>query len=217
MDASEARQKHYMRVLLVLQGLMDRTKIFRPMPTDHINLSDPKHCFEWLNLIYESENIITDGNPNFNEWQKEINQELDVGCRIIGIFDYSSRIRGDREGYETSRIYPANADFPTTGLLHTLEEREGRKGDERFVFRYDRTEKIYVRKRWGRDPVGGFAFDDLDHLLQRTRNPLAVVWARAGKVLQQRLAFIHLADGEHQCRIQKPISAGGWRVVRGES
>ncbi len=143
MDASESRQKHYMRVLLVLQGLVDRTPIFKPMPTDRINLSDPRHCEEWLNLIYEAENVITDGKPNFDEWQWEVNEQLDVGCRIIGVFGYSIRGSKDRDGYgDESRIYPTNADNPDSDCLYTIEDREG----DRYIFRYQRKgEKVYSR------------------------------------------------------------------------
>lgn len=148
MDASEARQKHYMRVLLVLQGLVDRTPIFKPMPTDRINLSDPRHCEEWLNLIYEAENVITDGKPNFDEWQWEINQQLDVGCRIIGVFGYNVRGSKDRDGYgDESRIYPTNADNPDSDCLYTIEDREA----DHYIFRYQRKgEKVYTRDWRGR-------------------------------------------------------------------
>lgn len=148
MDASELRQKHYMRVLLVLQGLIDRTPIFRPMPTDRINLSDPRHCAEWLDLIYEAKNVITDGKPLFDEWQAEINNQLEVGCRIIGLFDYRSGVRGtkDRSGYgEDSRIYPENAKSPDSTDLHTIEDRE----KDMYIFRYERTgDTVYDRTNW---------------------------------------------------------------------
>ncbi len=152
MDAVDARNKHYLRVLLVLQGLMDRTPIFKPMPTDQINLCDPSHCAEWLNLIYEAENVLTDGKPTFSEWQELINQKLEVGHRIIGVFDYKSGVKGnkDRDGYgDESRIYPRNANYPDSNVLHTIEEREG----DHYVFRYERTgETIYTRHLGAKDP-----------------------------------------------------------------
>ncbi len=147
MNRSEARQKHYMRVLLVLQGLIDRTKIFQPMPVDRINLSDPRHCDEWINLIYEIENVLTDGKPNFDEWQAEINEQIDVGCRIIGVFDYRSGVRGskDRDGYgDESRIYPTNAKSPDSDRLYTLEDRE----EDRYIFRYERTGDVVYTRDW---------------------------------------------------------------------
>lgn len=159
MDASDARRKHYMRVVLVLQGLMDRTSIFKPMPTEYINLCDPAHCEEWFTIIKDAEKhtIITDGRPTFSDWRYDVNQGLEVGHRIIGIFDYSSGVRGsssrDRYGSDNSRIYPANADSPDSMILHTVEEREG----DHYIFRYKRTgEKVYSRdwrKPSGHEPM----------------------------------------------------------------
>jgi hypothetical protein len=143
MEASEDHRKHYLRILLVLQGLMDRTPIFKPMPTDQINLCDPRHCDEWLHLIYEAENILTDGKPTFDEWQETINQQLDIGHRIIGLFDYASGIRKGRRDSGESRIYPATANYPDSMVLHTIEERDG----EKYVFRYERTGEIVWTRR----------------------------------------------------------------------
>ncbi len=143
MESAEETRKDCLRVILVLQGLMDRTPIFKPMPVSQINLCDPKHCMEWLTLIYESENIITDGRPTFHEWQKTINDQIDVGHRIIGLFDYTAELRGRQ--YETGRIYPRTADYPDSMILHTIEELEDAT---KYVFRYQRTgETVYSPRK----------------------------------------------------------------------
>lgn len=148
LDRAEARRKHYLRIVLVLQGLMDRTPIFKPMPIDRINICDPRHCEEWLNLIYE-ENVLTDGRPTFREWQKTINEELDVGFRIIGIFDYASKLRGNEKEYEPCRLYPVRANYPDSKVLYTIEDKEAEKYGDRYVFRYERKgEQIYKRDAW---------------------------------------------------------------------
>lgn len=142
-DAAEDARKHYLRIGLVVQGLMDRTPIFKPMPTDRINLCDPRHCEEWLNLIYTSEKVITDGRPLFRQWQGTVNDKLEVGHRIIGIFDYESRVRGGK--YETCRIYPERAAYPASNVLHVIEDRES----EKYIFRYHRKgDTVYRRDTW---------------------------------------------------------------------
>ncbi len=152
MEQAEDSRKHYLRIVLVLQGLLDRTPIFKPMPVERINLCDPKDCDEWLQLIYEQDNVITDGRPLFDDWQDTINNQLDVGHRIIGIFDYNSNIRGS--DYRNSRIYPRTADMPSSMILHTIEERECEGTEERYVFRYKRTGEVTYGPRksdryWG--------------------------------------------------------------------
>lgn len=148
MDAADDRRKHYMRVVLVLQGMMDRTPIFEPMPTDHINLCDPRQSEEWFTIIKDAEKstIIDDGRPRFWEWREEVNKGLEVGHRIIGIFDYHSGVKGtSSDRYkDDSRIYPANAGYPDSKVLHTIEERAG----DNYIFRYQRKGDTVYPRDW---------------------------------------------------------------------
>lgn len=150
MDSAESKRKHFLRIGLVLQGLMDRTDIFKPMPIDRINLCDQRHSEEWLQMIYDNENLISDGRPLFYEWQKTINSQLDVGHRIVGRFcDYSSNLRGDEKYGGPSRIHPQRACTPTSGRLYTIETRGGERNNG-YTFYYPRNkETSYLRDRWG--------------------------------------------------------------------
>jgi hypothetical protein len=142
MKSAEESHRHYLRVLLVLQGLLDRTPIFRPMSVDRINLCDPVHSDEYVNFVYDGERQLTDGRPVFNEWLAEVNDQLEVGHRIMGTFDYRSGISGSKSDGTDSRITPANANKPGSNILHTIDKEE----DGRFSFKYERVgETIYTR------------------------------------------------------------------------
>lgn len=147
LDASEAKERHYLRMLLVLQGLLDRTPIFKPMPIDRINLCNPLDCEEFLTIVNDAENLLGDGRPSFDDWFAEINSKLDVGQRFIGIFDYLSGIQAThRDGYrDAGRIYPVNARMPDSNTLYTIEDREG----DQLIFRYERDEEVRKVNRWG--------------------------------------------------------------------
>lgn len=148
MEASDAKSKHYLRVVLILQGLLDRTPIFKPMPVERINICNPNACEEFLRLVYDNENLLDDNRPQFSKWQKDINDKLDVGHRIIGIFDYASKLRGDKD-YEESRIYPRTARYPDSYQLHTIEKRDIGAEGEAFVILYDRTGDTIYRRYHG--------------------------------------------------------------------
>jgi len=143
-EAANESNRHYLRVVLVLQGLLDRTTIFRPMPLERVNLCDPDHCSEYVRFVYhEPDRILTDGRPTFREWQRTINDRLEVGCRIVGNFGYD--LRGSRRDYTESRLYPESACLPGDDELHTIDEREG----DRYLFRYVRRQDT-VYPRYGR-------------------------------------------------------------------
>jgi hypothetical protein len=139
---AEESHRHYLRVLLVLQGLLDRTPIFRPAPVERINLCDPAQSSEYVNFVYDSEKQLTDGRPLFDEWLADVNDQLEVGHRIMGTFDYRSGIRGSKANDLDSRVAPTNANSPSSNILHTIDQ----ESDGHFSFKYERVgEKIYTR------------------------------------------------------------------------
>lgn len=154
MESSEKLQKHYLRVVLILQGLIDRTPIFQPMPLDRINLCNQNECMAFIDFVYDNEMILGDGRPSFDDWLRSVNANLQVGHRIIGNFGYRAHLHGYTEGRSTYdvRLYPANADNPDSNVLYTIEgsEKAGvhRTREEAFIFRFERG-RIYDRKNWG--------------------------------------------------------------------
>jgi len=140
MDKFDARRRHYMRVLLFLQGLIDRTRIFAPMPVERINLMKERIHAEYVNYVYDGQEnrLLPTGLVSFREWQKSVNAKLDVGHRIIGAFD-SYNMWNIRE---EKRVHPKGASFPNSLTLYTIERKEG----ERLFFRYERVgDTVYPR------------------------------------------------------------------------
>lgn len=154
MKSSEKLQKHYLRVVLILQGLIDRTPIFQPMPLDRINLCNQNECMAFIDFIYDNEMILGDGRPSFDKWLDSVNANLQIGHRIIGNFGYRARLHGITEGRHTYdvRLYPASAKAPDSNVLYTIEDSaktgEYRTNEEAFIFRFERG-RIYDSKNWG--------------------------------------------------------------------
>jgi hypothetical protein len=137
-EKAEAHQRHYMRVALVLQGLVDRTAVFHPLPVAGLSLLGPDaYDAGHVVIVLDDEHQLGTGKQAFKDWLRETNRELRPGMRIIGAFGSSTfkYLDGD---YGHSRIPTSRwASWPDSLVLHTIVDRGKRGG---FVFRYDRTD-----------------------------------------------------------------------------
>lgn len=142
-------QRHYMRILLVLQGLIDRTPAWHPLPEEGVSfmrLTDQDDGR--IRLIQDGDDSLqlADGRPDFRTWQTQLNRQLRPGMRVIGNWntrDFRDEyVEGDRwcRGYHP-RIHPGNAEFPPADVPHLIEDRR----DGGLVIRYERTEEVWKR------------------------------------------------------------------------
>lgn len=146
---ANARSRHYMRIALILQGLIDRTTVFHPLPALGLRLTTAEAYEQgWVTIINDAELLLGDGHERFREWQKRLNESLDVGMRIIGSFTGWSGDSSTFHGLGESRVSPSGANAPDSNTLYRLEGR--REGG--FYFRYDRTDVVYDRRRGLRQP-----------------------------------------------------------------
>ena len=141
-EASDKRRRHFMRIMLVLQGLVDRTVAFAPLPEGGVNLlslsaqDDGK-----VVIINELDNVLTTGREPFRAWQGRLNAQLRPGMRIIANFgrDFDSN-RVERGG-GNSRLHPRHADKPASKVCHLIEERASGGA---LLIRYERTDSVYT-------------------------------------------------------------------------
>lgn len=151
-----ARERHYMRSALILQGLIDRTSVFDPKPAEHVStLSLESYDAGHVVLITDAEESkqLTTGREPFYAWLKRLNGKLRPGMRIVGAFDGTAwRRTGGGSEYATaeghSRLWPMTAKPPQSLVMHTLQKRKG----DGFSFAYDRNEKIYDPNMWIPNP-----------------------------------------------------------------
>lgn len=147
---ADARRRHYMRVMLVLKGITERTPVWHPLPeggVDFMSVRDQDRGK--IQLIQDGDQSLQLGEASetFSQWQRRLNALLRPGLRVIG--DWHSEgfrdeyVRGEsyRRGYHP-RLYPDRIDTrPATGVPHLIE---GRK-DGGFVIRFERTDSVYKR------------------------------------------------------------------------
>lgn len=147
-ERAETRQRHYMRMGLVLQGLVDRTAIFHPLPDGGVNfLSAESHSEGTVRFIMDAEQTVGTGREPFDAWLLRVNSELRPGMRIVGAFtgevwrDANSYSREGSLRYGHSRLQPSSAQAPESFVPLTID---GRKGDYLTV-KFKREDK-----RWDR-------------------------------------------------------------------
>lgn len=160
MDQADKVRRHYMRLMLVLQGLVDRTMLLAPFPeAGRPNLLDPDSWAGRVNFIRDVEGTLTDGRPTFSEWLAKVNNGLQHGHRIVGSFPVS-HCRDER-----SRVHPANADGVNDDDVHVVEEHAG---ELRFLFK--RTDTVYRRGSYFRREDSGPAKTSGSYRIHRYDN-----------------------------------------------
>lgn len=153
----------YMKMMLFIQGLLDRTEIFEPIQSG-IKVTDLENG--GLRLIYDAEPSLTDGRLYYAEWVKEINSNVGRGSRIVLSPSWGRNSYNDNDNHyykyysqivEGFVPYYANhyrcPSFPKDGL-YTLEEmttdiyKDGKRIDIKVpVIRYMPDEKVW-KSRW---------------------------------------------------------------------
>ena len=151
--AADARQRHYMRVALIMQGLVERTTVFHPLPAPDISFLGPEaYDAGYVRIVTDAEFALTTGRESFREWQTRLNAELRTGMRIVGNFrgegwravDEAYDYAGKKRYGEHSRRGPVTAPDPPSNTILTIEKR---KNDGGLVCFYERTDMKRV-KRW---------------------------------------------------------------------
>ena len=148
-----ALQRHYMRVMLVLQGLVDRSVAFHPLPEGGVNLmSLAAQDSGAVRILDETAMVLTDGRESFRSYQRRLNALLRPGMRVIGNFTaqewrdlYESGDRYARGGH--TRLHPRSAPNPESNVPLLIKGRVSGGG---FKVTYPRG-KVYV-DRYEPDP-----------------------------------------------------------------
>lgn len=147
MEQADKRSRHFLRIGLILQGLVDNSDVFAPLHPAGVNmLTDPSERSEKVRIITDAEGGLESGAETFLQWQERVNAQLRPGMRIIGAFsgeawrDANEWDRRDRSGH--SRCHPAgwNWEAPPSGVPLLVEDR---RPDGGLVIRYEREREIF--------------------------------------------------------------------------
>jgi hypothetical protein len=142
-----AVQRHYMRKMLVLQGLIDRSVVWRPLPAPHLNLlSVTSQDLGYVRLVQEGDMALGDGRPRFREWQRALTGRLRPGMRVV-LSTRCDAWRAEKiderqwSDYGHKRVYPPRASWPPEGEPLLIDKRSGSD----LVVHYKRTDRVLKR------------------------------------------------------------------------
>lgn len=132
MEQAAKEHRRYYTVLLLIQGILDRTKVLLPMPLERANICDLSEATKYFDFIYDAENLLGDGRPGFRDWLSNINQSVEIGCRVVGnwsrAYNYDRHSAGDDD-----RVWPKRARYPGNKDIYTIEKDMG-SGELAFLY-----------------------------------------------------------------------------------
>ena len=145
LEQSDARSRHYLRIGLILQGLVDRTEIFAPIHPAGVNmLTDPHEHSSKVRIITDAEGGLDSGEQTFQQWREAVNAQLRVGMRVVGGFDGADwrEVNDGRDREHNLRLNPSGwtAERPQTGVPYVIEAQ---RSDGGLVIRYPRHNAVY--------------------------------------------------------------------------
>ncbi|ODU25376.1 MAG: hypothetical protein ABS95_00195 [Verrucomicrobia bacterium SCN 57-15] len=134
LNEAQGLRKLYLQAALLLQGIVDRTRVFHPLAVERVNLFDPNPDSSILRLIRDAENLLGTGRPPYQEWRRQLNDRLEVGKRVVfGGTSYQRYQYEDRkDGY--SRTVPKFVEWPDREAVYTLTNVSSEDGDFQFQF-----------------------------------------------------------------------------------
>ncbi|MDB6425902.1 hypothetical protein [Curtobacterium sp. 20TX0008] len=187
--AADQKRRHFMRVLLVLQGLLDRTPALLPLPeggASFLRLRDQDDGRIVLLNDADDARLLGTGAERFRDYQRRLNAQLRPGMRIIADFraDGFRRLRQDWHRNHP-RISPTSVyEFPAHDVPHLIEGRR----DGGLLIRFARTEKVERRNV----PVPGRpGYVYRSALVEPTRRASCLVFPEDSWVLPFDLVQVH--------------------------
>jgi hypothetical protein len=101
----DALLKQYNRIVILIQGLLDRSTVFSPHPP--IKLTVPGVLDEWVRLIRDEEDALPSNRITFEEYQKQLNSSLRKGKWVYVDHKYNEKYKDGETPYGDSRWRPA--------------------------------------------------------------------------------------------------------------
>ena len=78
---------HYRKRAMLMQGLIDRSEVFHPLPCK-INIFNLEETKELVNFVYDDEATLPSGRLTFKDWQKQLNEGITHGSRVLVTGEY---------------------------------------------------------------------------------------------------------------------------------
>jgi hypothetical protein len=147
---------YYRRNVLLIQGLIDRTDIFKPM-RHLVNLFDPTSYGDQVQLIRDAEVALPTGRKPYRQWHRDLNSNIVKGSRILVVSQWGSaksRMKRYLRWYSKewsvpdpppTEVYTVEEVLPPVGEKKLYAGRS--RTEEALVIRYNPKDRVYTD--WG--------------------------------------------------------------------
>lgn len=201
-DDFDEHKHGYERRAFVMQGLIDRTQIFHPLPME-IKLFDlAGDAAKYVNFIYDDEDVLSDGRLRFWSWVKKINSTIKKGSRVLNSGKYDD---GWNKKEWTDRLFYYVTEWnapqlPAPGIYEVNLKKEKRRCKKE---NYDELVKHYniKRPRWDISSDNDLFYEDYVHeqmyILHNPGDTVHGGWGnynREGHTRKKRIGFIIWED-----------------------
>lgn len=151
-DKAKDKEFKYKRQSLLLQGIIDRTELLKPM-THLVNLFKPDTYGGLVRFIRDAEPSLVDGHMPYKEWKDEINSRIKVGSRVFlseiewSEYNNSRFVRYYQKGTQPklphSGVYLVEDIAPANAFNYQKKS---------FVIYYNPGGEVYYGNMWEYDP-----------------------------------------------------------------
>jgi hypothetical protein len=112
--SADVKTRHYMKIALILQGLIDRSDVLRPLSVSNLSVVDNSFYDEgYVRVITDAEMAIETQLQPFRSWLRDKNSKVVTGTRVM-----FGRITTN--SYESGTISPRYASSPHTGEVYVV-------------------------------------------------------------------------------------------------
>lgn len=121
---AEDNMRRYVAGAIVVQGLLERSTLFAPLPAAKVSIFNPDHVDRYFNLVRDDEGTtaITDGDPlrnlTWDRYQEWLRGQLREGVRVLWL---ARKSYGDDKLYERTQIHSVT-EWPDPAELYQLNE-----------------------------------------------------------------------------------------------
>ncbi|MFE6967245.1 hypothetical protein ACFVAJ_19355 [Agromyces sp. NPDC057679] len=137
---ANAKTRHYMKIALTVQGLVDRTAYLRPLPEGVSVIEQSSYDAGHVRVITDGENAIDSGRPSFDAWLSEKMKLVRPGIRVVGFYRPVTSRDWNGRG-QIDNISPTTARSPESLQVHTITRMDS---DGCPVFTYARTDEVWT-------------------------------------------------------------------------
>lgn len=118
----------YKKRAILLQGLIDRSEVFHPLPAEKINIFNMDELGDKVQFIYDDEAALPSGKISFKKWRTKINDQIKVGSRVMltGDLGYKRSDYEDRWYRYTPSGNKVTYDLPGMGIFEVTSKWENR-------------------------------------------------------------------------------------------